>query len=60
MLEGRKSFISHLLHDEIVIDFHNDDRPLVKDIQHAFEGHDGYVSTIKAGKNYFELDELKI
>ena len=60
MLEGRKSFISHLLHDEIVIDFHNDDRPLIKDIQNVFEGHDDYVSTIKAGKNYFELNELKI
>jgi len=60
MLEGRKSFISHLLHDEIVIDFHNDDRPLIKDIQKTFEGDDDYLSTIKAGKNYFELKELGI
>ena len=33
---------------------------LIKDIQNVFEGDDEYVSTIKAGKNYFELNELKI
>lgn len=60
ILEGRKSYISHLLHDEIVLDFHNDDRSLIKDIQNVFEGNENYLSTIKGGKNYFELKELNV
>jgi len=56
MLEDRKSFVSHILHDEIVIDFSNEDRDIIMDIKAVFE--DGYLATLKAGKNYFELSEL--
>ena len=58
MLEDRKSYISHILHDEIVIDFDNEDRDIIMEIKAVFE--DGYLSTMKAGKNYFELSELSL
>lgn len=58
MLEDKKSFVSHILHDEVVIDYSDEDRPLIKDIKAAFE--DGYLSTVKAGKNYFELTGMEI
>jgi len=58
MLEGKKSFVSHILHDEVVIDYSDEDRPLIKDVKAAFE--DGYLSTMKAGKNYFELTGMEI
>ena len=56
MLEDRKSFVSHILHDEIVVDFSDEDRDIIMDVKAVFE--DGYLATMKAGKNYFELSEL--
>ena len=56
MLEDRKSFVSHILHDEIVIDFSDEDRDIIMDVKAVFE--DGYLATMKAGRNYFELSEL--
>jgi len=58
MLEERKSFVSHILHDEIVIDFDNEDRDIIMGIKETFE--DGFLSSMKAGKNYFELKELNL
>jgi hypothetical protein len=58
MLEERKSFVSHILHDEIVIDFDNEDRDIIMQIKQTFE--DGFLSSMKAGKNYFELKELNL
>ena len=58
MLEGKKSFISHIVHDEIVIDFANEDRDIVIGIKNIFE--DGYLANINAGKDYFNLKELRI
>jgi hypothetical protein len=42
----------------VVIDYSDEDRPLIKDVKAAFE--DGYLSTMKAGKNYFELTGMEI
>ncbi len=58
MLKDRKSFISHVVHDEIVIDYHDDDRHMISDIQEAFA--DGYLVNLKAGKDYYNLKELNI
>jgi hypothetical protein len=58
MLEGKKSFISHIVHDEIVIDYADEDRDMVVGIRDIFE--DGYVANIKAGKDYYNLNELKL
>ena len=58
MLEGRRSFVSHMVHDEIVIDYSDEDRHLVAEIKNTFE--DGYVANVKAGKDYYNLEELNI
>ena len=53
-----KSYISHIVHDEIVIDYCDEDRTLITDIKDIFE--DGYPSNLTAGKDYYNLKELKI
>jgi hypothetical protein len=58
MLEGKKSFISHVVHDEIVIDYSDEDRSMVFGIRDIFE--DGYLANIRAGKDYYNLNELKL
>ena len=58
LLEGKKSFISHIVHDEIVIDYANADRDMVIEIREMFE--DGYLSNLRGGKDYYNLKELKL
>ncbi len=58
MLEGKKSFISHIVHDEIVIDYSDEDRSMVFGIRDVFE--DGYLANLRAGKDYYNLNELKL
>ena len=53
-----KSYISHVLHDEIVIDFCDDERDMIVELRNIFE--DGYKSSIRGGKDYYNLSELKI
>ena len=61
-LEGKQSFISHIIHDEIVIDFSDKERYLLKDIKNLFANNtlDEYVVNIKAGQNYYELKDMNI
>ena len=58
MLEGKKSFISHIIHDEIVIDYADEDRDIVVSIREVFE--DGYLSNFRAGKDFYNLNEVKL
>jgi len=58
MLEGRPSFISHIVHDEIVIDYDDEDRDIIVDIKKIFE--DGYMANIQGGKDYYNLKEIEI
>ena len=52
------SYISHIVHDEIVIDYHDKDRKLIPQIKEIFE--DGYPCNLTAGKDYYNLKELNI
>jgi len=52
------SYISHIVHDEIVIDYCDNDRSLIPQIKEIFE--DGYPCNLTAGKDYYNLKELKI
>ena len=54
-LEGKKSFLSHIVHDEIVIDLDNSETSLVSDIKEIFE-QDHCKSNIKVGKDYLDLE----
>ena len=58
MLEDRRSFISHIVHDEIVIDYADEDRDIVIGIRDIFE--DGYMANLRAGKDYYNLNEIKL
>jgi len=58
LLEKRKSFISHIVHDEIVVDYSDEDRDLILKIKETFE--DGYLANLKAGKDYYNLKEMTL
>ena len=53
-----KSFISHIVHDELVIDYCDEDRKLIPEIKNIFE--DGYLCNLTAGKDYYNLKELNL
>ena len=57
IMEGRKSFISHILHDEIVLDMHKEDVKLLPVVKRIFET-EGFKTNIKGGKDYFHLEEM--
>ena len=61
-LQPTKSFISHIMHDEIVIDFADEDRHLLPQIKKEFAENrlDTYVVNVSAGKNYYDMEDLKI
>ena len=59
-LEGKKSFISHIVHDEIVIDLDDSERSVAPLIKNIFENNSlgKFRGNINAGKNYYDLKEL--
>ena len=61
-LNDKRSFISHIVHDEIVIDLHDQERDLVPLIKNIFENNLlGYFrGNINAGKNYYDLKGLEL
>lgn len=61
-LEDHRSFVSHIVHDEIVIDLADNERHLVPEIKSIFAKNqlDTFLVNMKAGKNYFELNELEL
>jgi hypothetical protein len=62
MLEGKKSFISHIVHDEIVIDFADEDREMVTEIRDTFAQNrlGDFVVNLSAGKDYYDLNRMSI
>ena len=58
ILESRRSTVSHIVHDEIVLDYCDEDRDLIPTIKAVFE--DGFVASVCAGKDAYNLQELKI
>jgi len=62
LLENRKSSISHIVHDEIVIDFALEDRDLLHEIKNTFATNrlDTFVVNMSAGQNYYDLEKLAL
>jgi hypothetical protein len=58
MMENRKSYISHIMHDEIVIDYNDEDRDIIQSVKEVFE--DGFLSNVKGGKSYFDLEVMEL
>jgi hypothetical protein len=61
-LEGRKSFVSHVVHDEVVLDLDDEDRALVPEIKEIFATNKlaKFMVNTSAGSNFYDLSELKI
>jgi len=61
-LEDKKSFVSHLVHDEIVIDLADSERNLTPQIRDMFADNRlaSFQVNLQAGLNYFDLEDLKI
>ena len=61
-LSDKRSFISHIVHDEIVIDLDNSERHIVPEIREIFASNDlgKYKVNMNAGPNYLDLNELKL
>ena len=62
LLKDKKSFISHIVHDEVVVDLDNEERELVPEIKEIFANNTlgKYLVNLSAGPNYLELNELKL
>ena len=58
ILDGHKSFVSHIIHDEVVLDYCDDDRDMIPMIKQVFE--DGFQSSVSAGKDGYNLKELNV
>lgn len=61
-LSGKKSFISHIVHDEIVLDISDDERTLIPEIREIFSKtrFGEFRVNLKAGKDYLNLGELNL
>jgi len=59
LLEKRSSFVSHIVHDEIVIDYKEKDQDYVLKIKQIFE-KDNFKANVAVGKNYLDFKELNI
>lgn len=61
LLEGRKSFISFMIHDSVVIDWHSDDISLQNEIYNCFSQTDygEFPSTMSIGFNFKNMEELQ-
>ncbi len=61
-LKDKKSFVSHIVHDEIVIDLHGEEKHLVTEIEKIFKNNKlgQYKTNIKAAKNYYDLETLNL
>ena len=61
-LKDKKSFISHIIHDEIVIDLYNDEREIVSEIKEIFSNNKlgKFVVNLNAGQNYLDLHGLSL
>jgi len=62
ILENKKTFISHIMHDEIVLDLSDDERSILPEIKDIFSNNKmgKYEVNVSAGKNYYDMEKLGI
>ena len=62
MLEGTKSKVAFIVHDEVVLDIHEEDRYKIPELKEVFQDNKlgSFRANVKAGKSYGELKELKL
>ena len=61
-LEGTKSKVAFIVHDEVVLDIHEEDRYRIPELKEVFQNNKlgSFRVNVKAGKSYGDLKELKL
>ena len=61
-LEDKKSFVSHIIHDELVIDIPNDEKYLIPELKEMFSQNRlaTFRTNLQAGQDYYNLGELNL
>lgn len=61
-LEDKKSFVSHIIHDELVIDMPNDEKYLIPELKEMFSQNRlaTFRTNLQAGQDYYNLGELNL
>jgi DNA polymerase I-like protein with 3'-5' exonuclease and polymerase domains len=61
LLKEKKSFISFMIHDSLVIDFCEGERDMILPIVQNFSrtNFGDFLANVKVGKNFGEMKELK-
>lgn len=61
-LEDKRSFISHIVHDELVIDIPNDEKYLIPELKEMFSQNKlaTFKTNLQAGQDYYNLGELNL
>ena len=61
-LEDKQSYISHIVHDEVVIDLADSERDLVPEIKEIFARNtlDTFLVNLQCGKTYYDLKDLDL
>ncbi len=62
VLEGTKSKVAFIVHDEVVLDIHEEDRYRIPELKEVFQNNKlgSFRVNVKAGKSYGDLKELKL
>ena len=60
-MKDRESFIGWTLHDSVMIDLKDEDKPILKEIIAQFGDTDfgKYLVNVSAGKNFGDLKKIK-
>ena len=61
-LDNKRSFVSHIVHDEIVLDIPDEERYLIPEIKEIFSNNklDKFVTNLKAGRDYMDIGVLNL
>lgn len=61
-LDDKESFVSHIVHDEVVIDMPDNERHLIPEVRDIFSNNklDIFKTNLKAGKDYYNLGDLNL
>ena len=62
IIKDQKPFISHIIHDELVLDMPDDERYLIPEIKEVFKNNklDSFEVNLQAGQNCFDLGDLNL
>ena len=62
ILENTKSKVAFIVHDEVVLDIHEEDRYRIPELKEVFQNNKlgSFRVNVKAGKSYGDLKELKL